>query len=40
MPFHICPDEIIAFLMLFPFLGAGIVWVRNKWRKIKNKETT
>ena len=33
---HICADEIIAFLMLFPFIGAGVTWLRTKLRKKEN----
>lgn len=28
MPFHICMDEINAFVMGLPFVGVGILWLR------------
>jgi len=30
MPFHICADEIIAFMMLFPFVGMFIRTNRDR----------
>lgn len=29
---HICMDEVFAVLTLLPWVGAGVVWVRTKWR--------
>lgn len=33
---HICMDEIMAFMMLLPWVGGAFLWVRMKfrsWRK-------
>lgn len=30
---HICGDEIMAFVMMVPFVGAAIAWVRAKVRR-------
>jgi hypothetical protein len=27
---HICPDEIMAFMMAMPFVGYAFHWVRHK----------
>ena len=35
MPFHICPDEIIAFMMAMPFIGAAFHWLRHKWSRTR-----
>lgn len=46
---HICPDEVLAFLAMAPWVGVGFMWVRAKWKMMrlrgrvfphnKNKET-
>jgi hypothetical protein len=28
--FHICPQEIMAFMMALPFIGFAAHWVRHK----------
>jgi hypothetical protein len=30
MPFHICPDEIFAFMMALPIIGGAFHWLRHK----------
>ena len=35
---HICSDEIVAFLSIFPFVGAAFVWVRTLLRGRTTKE--
>jgi hypothetical protein len=32
---HICPDEIVAFIMVLPFVGGVIHWVRHKLKRTK-----
>lgn len=38
MPFHICMDEINAFLTGLPFIGLGVLWLRvhggNAFRRL------
>lgn len=30
---HICSEEIFAFLALTPWIGAGFLWLKMKWRQ-------
>jgi hypothetical protein len=32
MPFHICPEEILLFMMALPIAGQAIHWLRHKLR--------
>ncbi len=46
---HICPDEILAFLAMAPWVGGVVMWAWSKWKAMrlrgrilphnKNKET-
>ena len=38
MPFHICPDEILMFMMALPFIGGAFHWLRHKLRRTKCRE--
>ena len=35
MPFHICPDEIMMFMIALPFVGGAFHWLRHKLKKTK-----
>lgn len=30
---HICMDEVLAFMMLLPWVGVAVRWAKLKWRK-------
>lgn len=30
---HLCMDEVLAFLMLTPWVGASFAWLRMKWQR-------
>lgn len=35
MPIHICPDEILMFLMALPFIGGAFHHLRHKFKRTK-----
>lgn len=34
---HLCSEEILAFVAVVPWIGAGMVWVRMKWTTWRQK---
>ena len=34
MPFHFCADELMAIMYAAPFVGAGMVWVRIRIKRL------
>jgi hypothetical protein len=40
MPFHFCWDEAQAILMALPFVGAGVLCLRNYWHKLWHRNVS
>jgi hypothetical protein len=36
--FHFCPQEMMVLLMMIPFMGGLIAWVRRKFKKHEKQE--